>query len=68
MIAGLYVQSVQCIDVYEPDTSSDAHSLISYCYRIVYSSVDEGLGHSSVLHLQHQNKTAIQTELNWSLR
>lgn len=68
-IAGRNVSSIQCIDTYKPTTPDCTnHGSISYCYRIIYYSADEGLGYSSVLKLQEQVRDAIQTKLHWVLR
>jgi hypothetical protein len=66
-VAGLNVTSARCIDTYKPDDDGNTN-MTSYCYRVVYSSVDKGLGHQAVLLLQKKLRDSIETKLKWTLR
>ena len=66
-IAGLSIASTQCIDIYRPSEGQSHYGDISLCYRLIYCSLDRGLGHSEVLQLQQKIRDAIQ-DLKWELR
>ena len=66
-IAGLSIASKQCIDIYRPSEGQSHYGDISLCYRLIYCSLDRGLGHSEVLQLQQRIRDAIQ-DLKWELR
>ena len=66
-IAGLSIASTQCIDIYKPSEGQSHYGQVSLCYRLMYCSLDRGLGHSEVLQLQQRVRDAIQ-DLRWELR
>ena len=53
------VASLHCVDVYRPP----GQSAVSYCYRIVYSSVDQAVSRTMAGELQLQIRETLQREM-----
>lgn len=59
------VESVSCIDTFEPPDDSDR---VSYCYRVVYCSRTLALSRTKAREVQLKLRTAMEQELNVELR
>ena len=63
-IAKNSVASLLCVDVYHPP----GQSAVSYCYRLVYSSVDQAVSKTMAGELQLQIRETLQREMGVELR